>query len=174
MKNRSLVLGAVALFVIMGGVLLVTASVQGAALSTISGKVFSDQNADGTFSQGEAGTRGVAVRLYRDLNGNGLVDRGDSIVAPTTSDSLGDYRLSIAETGRFVVRVDAGALPRGERLTTSSQHALFIPSARAKTLPTVETGRADALNAGKQVTAERFAAAVAADDVRGAPPAPGG
>ena len=61
-----------------------------------------------------------------------------SIVAVTTSDGAGDYRLAVTEMGHFVVRVDAASLPHGERLTTSSQYAIFFPGGRARIVPTVD------------------------------------
>lgn len=154
MNNRSLALGGAALFVILFGVLLITSTVQGAALVTVSGKVFFDKNADGVLGAGEVGTRGAIVRLYRDLDGNGFVDRRDPLVAETTSDSQGDYRFAVAETGQFVVRVDASSLPRGERLTASSQHLIAISGVRGRPLPTVGIPRDDA----RPVTTDRRAA----------------
>lgn len=178
MKNRSLALGGAALFVILFGVLLITSTVQGAALVTVSGKVFSDKNADGVLGAGEVGTRGAIVRLYRDLNGDGFVDRSDPLVAETTSDGQGDYRFAVAETGQFVVRVDAASLPRGERLTASSQHRIAISGVRSRPLPTVGIPRDDA----RPVTTERLAADAprsaaqrSVDDwPAGATPPPGG
>lgn len=135
MRNRSLVVGGMALALILIGVLLVTSVAYGASAVSVSGKVFDDRNANGVLDDGETGTAGVTVRLYRDLNGNGLVDRDDRVVAAATTGSDGRYRLPVSEAAHFVVQVDVRSLPHGERLTTSGQHAIFVPSLRARPLP---------------------------------------
>ncbi|MCX7670160.1 MAG: hypothetical protein N2439_08815, partial [Anaerolineae bacterium] len=115
--------------ILIGIPLLLAPTVQSAGQITITGRVFADRNANGVFDNGEAGTPGASVHLYRDLNGNGLVDRNDPRLATAVSESDGRYRLIAAAGGRFVVRLDVRSLPHGERLTTAAQQAVSAPDA---------------------------------------------
>ncbi|MEJ5199044.1 MAG: malectin domain-containing carbohydrate-binding protein [Anaerolineae bacterium] len=111
----------------MIGIFLLALPVQGSGQIVISGRVFADRNANGMFDADEAGTPGATVHLYRDLNGNGLVDRSDPRLATAVSEGDGSYRLVAAEGGRFVVRLDVQSLPHGERLTTPAQQSVYVP-----------------------------------------------
>ncbi len=62
---------------------------------TLNGKVFIDDNANGTLDSGESGLRSVAIRLYGDTNGNQVYDEGtDQLLDTTTSNSSGDYQFT--------------------------------------------------------------------------------
>jgi subtilisin-like proprotein convertase family protein len=84
---------------------------------TIGNLVWLDQNADGV-SQGssgpdglagsdddEPGVAGVTLDLYRDLNGNGLVDADEPRVANTVTNSTGAYLFTALPFGTYVVDV---------------------------------------------------------------------
>ena len=58
---------------------------------SIGNLVWLDENADGDVDAGEAGIAGVTVDLYRDLNGNGLIDPGEPRIGMTTTDGSGAY-----------------------------------------------------------------------------------
>ncbi|WP_420571290.1 SdrD B-like domain-containing protein [Kordia sp.] len=58
---------------------------------TISGNVFNDLNSDGD-STSDRGLSGVTIRLFADANQNGRVDRGEAVIATTTSDRNGNYQ----------------------------------------------------------------------------------
>ncbi|AXG68994.1 serine-aspartate repeat-containing protein D [Kordia sp. SMS9] len=59
---------------------------------TVSGNVFNDVNADGVNEAAEAGLNGVVINLFDDVNGNGRVDRGEPLIATTSSDRSGNYQ----------------------------------------------------------------------------------
>ncbi len=59
--------------------------------ATIGDRIWLDANANGTQDGGETGIPGVTVALIRDLNGNGIWDAGEPIVAAAITDANGDY-----------------------------------------------------------------------------------
>lgn len=86
--------------------------------STINGTVFLDNNNNGAFNGGESGAAGITVRLYRDLNNNGVRDVGEPEVQSTTTTAGGAYTFSTNLSVRFVIEVDASTLPAGSTFTT--------------------------------------------------------
>lgn len=88
--------------------------------NTIGGTIWDDANADGELTDGLGGTpdesgaglEGVTVDLYEDLNGNGVLDDGEPIVASTVTDADGDYRFPGLPDGNYLVDVtdEAGVL----------------------------------------------------------------
>ena len=86
----------------------------------ITGTVFFDTNEDGTLNGTDVGQTGGVVRLYRDVNTNGVVDAGDLPVATRTTDANGEYAFLIAAMGVFVLDTDAGTLPGGSQFTTDN------------------------------------------------------
>lgn len=63
--------------------------------NTISGMVFSDVDVDGVFDTGETGFANVQVHMYRDVNANGVLNSGESLVDIATTTSNGSYRFEI-------------------------------------------------------------------------------
>jgi len=62
---------------------------------TISGTVYEDVNGDSQL--GDAAARpNVSVRLYQDVNNNGVVDTGDTYLAAATTDASGQYSFNVA------------------------------------------------------------------------------
>jgi len=59
--------------------------------ASIGDLVWFDADADGVKDAGEAGIPGVTTALIRDLNGNGLWDAGEPIIATTVTDATGAY-----------------------------------------------------------------------------------
>ena len=93
------------------------------APGSIGDTLWSDDDADGFQDPGESGILGVAVRLYSDTNGNGLLDIGtDALVATTATDATGRYLFTVGTAGRYFVSVPtqsgAGAPLEGFALTT--------------------------------------------------------
>ena len=78
-------------------------------LRTFTGKVSEDINGDSNLSDG-VGRPNVNVRLYADLNNNGVVDAGDVYLGITTTDANGNYTLrasTLATGNRYLVVVDS-------------------------------------------------------------------
>jgi uncharacterized repeat protein (TIGR01451 family) len=72
---------------------------------SIGDTVFNDQNSDGVQNVGELGIAGVVVRLYRDLNGNGVIDAGDTLLGSVTTNAAGQYLFSGLANGSYIVSV---------------------------------------------------------------------
>ncbi|MCB0045885.1 MAG: discoidin domain-containing protein [Caldilineaceae bacterium] len=85
---------------------------------SIGNRVWLDQNADGlwdgdggpdnnpgTIDDNEPGIAGVTLDLYRDLNGNGLIDPGEPRVGTQTTDAGGLYLFDGLAYGNYVVDV---------------------------------------------------------------------
>jgi len=93
--------------------------------STIGGRVFADANANRASDAGEAGIRGVTVELVDDVNGNGLVDTGERVLATETSAADGSYGFTGILPGQFIVRVtDTEGRLRTATATTATSGAL--------------------------------------------------
>jgi uncharacterized repeat protein (TIGR01451 family) len=97
----------------------------------ISGATFVDRDQDGAFElgDGEVGQGGILVRLYRDNNGDGMVDAGDTELQTQLTDALGQYQFSLTEDPQvqcgvggcdYVIEIDETTLPPGASLTTDS------------------------------------------------------
>ena len=80
---------------------------------SISGKVFEDTNQNGTYDEDEMPLPGV--RLYADLDENGLFDEGEPF---SLSDENGDYHISDLPSGNYVLRPDNTTLPEGYKPST--------------------------------------------------------
>ena len=70
--------------------------------------LYMDYNGNGSQSLGEEGIANVTVNLYRDVNGDGLIDpSSDGLVASTSTNSTGQYGFSNLPTGSYIVLVDS-------------------------------------------------------------------
>ncbi len=154
MHNRGWLLCGMALAMTLVVVLAATSAVQGAPDLQVRGKVFFDVNANGMLDGAEGGTAGAVVRLVRDLNGNGLADRTDPVIAWTTTDGAGEYRLFVTENGAFVVQLDVRSLPTGERLTTPGQHAFVVLPDRRRVIATAAVDDGTDVSTRQPATAE--------------------
>ncbi len=88
----------------------------------ISGTVFYDPDGNGLLigGSGDDGVQNITVRLYVDVNGDGMVDGGDILVATTTTNTSGNYQFSVAADGDFVLEIDTSTLPSGAFMTTDN------------------------------------------------------
>ena len=97
--------------------------------NTVTGTVYFDTDLNGSFGGADTGTSGHRVRLYRDVDGNGVLDAADDVNGDgslTAADARatqvtaadGTYRFTIAATGAYGVVIDTGTLPAGSTLTT--------------------------------------------------------
>jgi hypothetical protein len=71
----------------------------------VSGNVFNDVNSDGINATTEAGLSGVVINLFDDLNQNGRVDRGEPLIATTTSDRSGNYNFTGITAPNVIVQM---------------------------------------------------------------------
>lgn len=73
---------------------------------TLAGTVFVDSNEDALFNGMESGVNGVPVLLFRDLDGDGVLDPGEPQIGSTTSNGSGDYLFANLPNGDYIVAVD--------------------------------------------------------------------
>ena len=71
--------------------------------ASVSGSVWNDASRNATNDVGESGLAGVSVQLVSDVNGNGLADPGEPVVASTQTGTNGFYTFSGLVAGKYVV-----------------------------------------------------------------------
>jgi hypothetical protein len=69
---------------------------------TASGLKFKDVNNDGAYTSADSTLQGWAVRVYKDVNGDSLLDGGDSFVTAAVTGSGGLYSFSLTP-GKYIV-----------------------------------------------------------------------
>ncbi len=79
------------------------------SLTSVGDRVWNDANADGIQDAGETGISGV--RVYLDINGNGIFDSATEPSA--TTNPSGIYTITNVMPGTFTARVDTSTLPAG-------------------------------------------------------------
>lgn len=77
----------------------------------ITGTVFLDPNTNATLDGGDTGTDNANVRLYRDTNGNGIVDSNDIFLISQDTAGGGLFDFLFAANGAFVLDIDPATLP---------------------------------------------------------------
>jgi len=91
--------------------------------NTILGKVFWDTNLDTTLTLGETLKSGIQVKLYDDVNNNGIYDAGDQLIDSTQTDGLGSYIFKVSYTSGtdyFLISTTFSDYPTGSSLTTDN------------------------------------------------------
>jgi uncharacterized repeat protein (TIGR01451 family) len=68
--------------------------------------VFADADGNGTRGSFETALGGVPVEVFRDLNGNGIVDPSDRKLTVVTTSAQGKAEFSTPATGAFVLRAE--------------------------------------------------------------------
>ena len=80
----------------------------------ISGRKFGDLNLNGLADAGDPGLQGFEIRLYRDTNGDGMLNQTEydaRPIATTTSDANGDYSFQVSPNAGFDKYIVAEVLP---------------------------------------------------------------
>lgn len=62
--------------------------------NNINGMVYFDENLNGVFENGEKGAPGIAVQLYSDTNGNGVLNPGEPLLSTKATNSVGAYQFN--------------------------------------------------------------------------------
>lgn len=70
---------------------------------SISGMKFADLNKDGIKDEGEGGLSTWMIYLYKDANGNGVLDEGDERVAKQQTGEDGTYKFENLKPGNYIV-----------------------------------------------------------------------
>ncbi|MCP2728673.1 SdrD B-like domain-containing protein, partial [Limnofasciculus baicalensis] len=83
--------------------------------------VWKDLDGDGVQDGGaETGISGVTLNLYKDANGNSIIDGGDTIVATQTTNASGGYLFTGLLGGNYIVDVVNATVPADSVLTTAN------------------------------------------------------
>ena len=93
----------------------------------ISGRVFDDLNTNGN-DDSEPAIAGVTIKLYNDVNSNGVLDGGDTYIESTTTDASGNYEFKYASTGYIITTVDITTLAASYALTTDNVEVAHFTS----------------------------------------------
>lgn len=97
-----------------------------APANEICGNVWQDDDMSGDINGAESGLSGVTLNLYKDENGNGIVDGSDALIQSFQSDGNGDFQFFFAAVGSLIVEVDVATMPSGFGLTTSSTQTIVF------------------------------------------------
>ena len=117
-----------------GATATVNAGLHGSA--SVSGVVFSDLNADGTDDGNDAGIAGQTVKLMN----------GTTVIATTTTNSLGAYSFTGVSPGSYTVQVTALS---GETFSPAGTLPNSMVSASGAATVTVASGGTATVNAGE-------------------------
>lgn len=119
-----------------------------------------DKNTTGIANNGiqdgnEAGITAVAVNLYWDKNGNGLLDASDVLVETQDTamvDADTNYNFTLLPAGNYIVAVDTvdAQLPTGYGPTTPKTYAITLST--GQTVATADFGFGPALTLDKSLT----------------------
>ena len=91
-----------------------------ATLLTISGTVFEDVDNDSVFDDGaEPEIENATVFLYRDLDGDGVLDPGDKLIGSVQTDVNGDYLFTDLPPGDYLLTVNVDGTPVDDFLQTT-------------------------------------------------------
>lgn len=115
-----------------------------AAVGTISGVVYLENDYDGYFDSGDSYLQGIEVDLYRDVNDNNYYDPGDTLIASETTDANGEYTFSnvwISENESqtaYVLRIDRDK-PSNNAILGVNPSSVFVGSGREANPPVVNS-----------------------------------
>ena len=73
--------------------------------ATIGGQIYWDNNGNKTFDTGDLAAASVTVRLYSDINNDGVVNGNDALLATDTTDAGGQYHFTGVLPGDYIVKV---------------------------------------------------------------------
>ncbi len=100
-------------------------SVTGVTPSSIGDTVWLDADNNGAVDSGETLLAGLPVKLYKDMNSNGVIDAGDFYVGVTTTDAGGQYIFNNLYSGNYLVQVDTTSpnMPSGLKIVSGGANA---------------------------------------------------
>ncbi len=108
---------------------------------SLSGTVFTDWNGSGDHESGEEGIASVPVYLYRDLDGDGVLDAGEPLLSSTTTDASGNYQFTnLVGNGTEYRGGGQPSLPSGYVQTADYDVTTGLPRQRVTT-PVTATAR---------------------------------
>lgn len=103
-------------------------------MASIGDLVFEDIDGDGIQDAGDTGIGGLTVKLFRDTNGNGMLDGADSTtpVATTTTNAAGFYSFQLLNPGTYFVDVlppaGGGFVPTGSQSRGAERAPIVVVS----------------------------------------------
>ena len=71
----------------------------------VSGRVFTDNDANGVYNSGDRLLVGATVMIIDDWNGNGRMDAGEPILGSAVSDGVGDFVVPDIVPGNRILAV---------------------------------------------------------------------
>ncbi len=116
---------------------------------SIGDKVWRDDNANGRDDESTTGIAGVTLALYKDSDGDGILDPGEPLLATTTTDSDGAYTFGGLPAGNYIVdvtdeygklvgyRQTAGNDPWPVTITTANRNDIDFSYVRAAGLGSI-------------------------------------
>lgn len=132
-----------------------TAAVLVTGTRTVGDRVWDDNGsgaggvtADGLQNGTEPGLAGVLVKLYWDVNHDGVLDAGDILVDSQLTGANGAYTFTALPAARFLVSVDPATFPEGYGPTTLTELPADLT---AENLTTIDFGLVPALSLDKRV-----------------------
>lgn len=97
------------------------------AVGSIAGKVFYDSNQNQLLDSGEAGIANAEVKLYEDINQDGLFDPiTDQFVVSAIAGSDGEYNFSGLSAKFYLIYVEGYSVPASYILTTGNNPAQAV------------------------------------------------
>ena len=134
---------------------------------SISGTAFEDLNNNGTLD-GELGVPDVVLTLYRDLNGDGLLDAGDAQIGRESAAADGTYQFDDLPAGDYLVVANtAGSSVFGYVQTTQTgSRGVAVVTIVAAPVTDVDFGYYDGGVVTLPVTLGRFISTPVADGVQ--------
>ena len=105
-----------------------------AIFGAIGDTIFQDNNGNAVHDTSEPGIPGVTVRLYSDVNGDGIIGFGDSLLETTVTDAAGQYLFTALDPddgtlgcsefpslicSDFIVQVETGSGPLANAIPSS-------------------------------------------------------
>jgi uncharacterized repeat protein (TIGR01451 family) len=105
-------------------------------LGAIGDTVWLDANNDGILNNTEQGLPGITVRLYADVNGNSVIDAGDTVLQSTATDATGYYTFTNLYGGPYLVQVDTSSTVTSSIFGISNGITATLGAAMTPTLGT--------------------------------------
>ncbi len=97
-----------------------------AAVNNVSGTVFNDVDGDGIIDAGDSGLENVTVYIYIDDNNNSRIDVTDIIVDSVDTDINGSWYYNVASNVSLLFTIDVNDLPSGALMTTNNLEIAFL------------------------------------------------